>query len=489
MTDISSPAVAPRGLFRRPRVRTRLYAGFLSLILVAMILTATGIWAVGHLHGRIATLAQVDAKAERVLSLQTLLETIRRVQTRFMLDGNEAAAEILLATQTKAQTVLGDQMGSTISPQRQATYKTVAARLSDQIAGSTKLLDLGHTAAGARARMISQGDLLTAASDKMMAAMHNQNNEALGSAASQLERAILLVRVENWRFLATRDPAGVDTFHAVADTATKTAVELDLMVRTLENTGMATPDARATIAPARDALDGYRRDFDIASVAILGQTALFNDTLVPLIGGMQTELAKAAGQLTSLSAATSQEADSAVALATIVELTVAAAGIILGGGLAFLIGRSILRPLAGMTGAMTRLANGDHKIDIPARGNADEMGDMARAVEVFRHNSMEAARLAAEQTVEHEDKRRRAEILAGLVRDFEAKASALAESLASSATELQATATSMSGTAAQTNDQAASVASAAQQMSASIQTIAASAEELQDPWTDRATTP
>ena len=61
---------------------------------------------------------------------------------------------------------------------------------------------------------------------------------------------------------------------------------------------------------------------------------------------------------------------------------------ILSGLLACLFARAIGDQVRAMTAAMRKLAGGDTLIEIPAQGNKDEVGDMARAVEVFRDNAI-----------------------------------------------------------------------------------------------------
>lgn len=60
----------------------------------------------------------------------------------------------------------------------------------------------------------------------------------------------------------------------------------------------------------------------------------------------------------------------------------------------FMVG--IIRPLRKMTTFMTSLAQGDIKSDVPLRDQTDEIGDMAKAVEVFRLNAVERARTEIE---------------------------------------------------------------------------------------------
>ncbi|WP_296101118.1 methyl-accepting chemotaxis protein [uncultured Agrobacterium sp.] len=58
--------------------------------------------------------------------------------------------------------------------------------------------------------------------------------------------------------------------------------------------------------------------------------------------------------------------------------------------------RAIVTPIVGMTDAMSRLANGDNNVDVPAVDRGDEVGKMAKAVLVFKDSAIEKQRLAGE---------------------------------------------------------------------------------------------
>lgn len=75
-------------------------------------------------------------------------------------------------------------------------------------------------------------------------------------------------------------------------------------------------------------------------------------------------------------------------------LTAAIAGALL--VLAFFIGRSITKPVEALTRTMGTLASGDHEVDVPGADRSDEIGEMARAVEVFRENGLKMAQLSEE---------------------------------------------------------------------------------------------
>jgi signal transduction histidine kinase/FixJ family two-component response regulator len=58
----------------------------------------------------------------------------------------------------------------------------------------------------------------------------------------------------------------------------------------------------------------------------------------------------------------------------------------------------VIEPLSGLTAAMAKVAAGEHDIEPPYRDRLDEIGDMARALEVFRENAV--ARIQAEHAAD-----------------------------------------------------------------------------------------
>ncbi|MBX4907948.1 MULTISPECIES: methyl-accepting chemotaxis protein [Rhizobium] len=64
--------------------------------------------------------------------------------------------------------------------------------------------------------------------------------------------------------------------------------------------------------------------------------------------------------------------------------------------LAWLMSRTIVRPVVGMTAAMDRLAGGQNDIEVPAVERGDEIGRMAQSVLVFKQAAIEKLRLAGE---------------------------------------------------------------------------------------------
>ncbi len=144
----------------------------------------------------------------------------------------------------------------------------------------------------------------------------------------------------------------------------------------------------------------------------------------------------------------------------------------------FVVGRGVSAPILGMTQAMTKLAGGDKTIEIPGFGRADEIGNMASAVQVFKDSMIRADELAGEQRTAQERREKRAQRMEASIKSFDQSVSGLLQTLADAASQLQSTARAMSTTAESTNHRAAAAASAANQASANVQTVAGAAEEL-----------
>ncbi|HZE45940.1 MAG TPA: cache domain-containing protein, partial [Xanthobacteraceae bacterium] len=159
---------------------------------------------------------------------------------------------------------------------------------------------------------------------------------------------------------------------------------------------------------------------------------------------------------------------------TLRSLVLAAAVILLLAGLgAFLLGRGLSRPVAALTETMNRLSGGDTGIAIPGRARADELGTMAKAVEVFRQSMIEAEHLRSEQTeTEKRTATQRKADMRRMADAFEAAVGEIVGAVSTASSELEASATSMSRTAENTQRLSGIVTSASEEASANVQSVA-----------------
>ncbi|GJD97944.1 methyl-accepting chemotaxis protein [Methylobacterium iners] len=136
-------------------------------------------------------------------------------------------------------------------------------------------------------------------------------------------------------------------------------------------------------------------------------------------------------------------------------------------------------PIIGMTRIMRRLAGGDHDVQVLGAHRRDEIGEMAKAVQVFKDGLIRMGDLETETALARSSaEAQRKAAMREMADNFEAAISGIVGMVASAATELQATAQSMTGTASETASQSSTVAAAAEQAATNVTTVAAAAEEL-----------
>ena len=149
------------------------------------------------------------------------------------------------------------------------------------------------------------------------------------------------------------------------------------------------------------------------------------------------------------------------------------------GAIAWAISASITTALGSLRDRMAGLAGGDLTVEIAEAGRSDEVGAMARAVQVFKDGMIEAERLRSERdgAQARQDQERRSSMLA-LASAFEGSVGDIVGAVAHSASGVQDTARGLSDVSAKAERRAADVAHIAEDASANVQAVASATEEL-----------
>lgn len=291
--------------------------------------------------------------------------------------------------------------------------------------------------------------------------------------AGRVQANLLEARVSVKHYLLTGDSAAADN----VDERLAAAIKLnDELVALLDE-----PQMIETAQSAGANLIIYRDTFDTVVSLPVGDPArdqLVAETLDE-VGPVVAE------NLEDLKLSVKAEQDQigpratkAASQAVIVTAIVGGVAVILGGFAAWIIGTGISRPIRQITEVMKELAGGNKQIDIPGQDRRDEIGDMSKAVLVFKENMIKAEQLAAEEAEAVKRRERRAAKINELTASFDQDMSVILKTLASAATEMQSTATGMSSTAEETSRQSGIVAAAAEQASTNVQTVASATEQL-----------
>ncbi|MFD1624572.1 methyl-accepting chemotaxis protein [Azospirillum griseum] len=143
------------------------------------------------------------------------------------------------------------------------------------------------------------------------------------------------------------------------------------------------------------------------------------------------------------------------------------------------VGNGISTRIRRLAAAMGSLADGDLAVTVPETTRLDELGDMGRAVQVFKENAEARRRLEAEQAAvaqrAEQDKR---QAMAQLAQGFEGSVGGMIQAVSTTTSELERKVLAMSQAADQTNQLAGVVAMASDTTAANVQTVAAASQQL-----------
>lgn len=232
----------------------------------------------------------------------------------------------------------------------------------------------------------------------------------------------------------------------------------------------------------KEALDTLSRQYRQDMVALGSAVAAQNKAVAEFTAlfAQTTPLIDALFAYTSAGLEEAKSAERAIRTQT-QRLTMAIGGVLVAlfCGLSLLLVRSITRPLAQIEGAMEVLARGERLSFIPGTGRRDEIGDMARAIDVFRTNAEEMDRLKLEeQERERLHKQEVAERLGSLAIALEEEMTKRVETVLTEAAGIAAMSQTMTLAATRTGEQSDGVAGAAQDATSNVQTVAAATEQL-----------
>jgi len=290
----------------------------------------------------------------------------------------------------------------------------------------------------------------------------------------------------------------------------------------------------AEVAPkiktAQDMLTAYEKGVTEIAKITVDRNTLSRDTLVPVFTRVKAAIDETRKRIHDRQTGIVEIARGAADRMQLIVAGTALAALLLGLIAAWAIARGITRPIQAMVAAMGRLADRDWSVEVPARARRDEIGDIARAVQVFKENGIEnealqkeaeenrirearqkeeqaqaasearaekrrmdeEARIAEERRQREADEaqrkaeaamaaqaeeRRRKEMQA-LADGFEQAVGAVVEAVGSASVEMRDLAERMVASVDATQSRAATVAAASEQASANVQTVAAATEEL-----------
>ncbi|MEY9416335.1 methyl-accepting chemotaxis protein [Bradyrhizobium japonicum] len=455
----------------RLRIRGRLYAGFMALVAVGLVMAVVAIWNLRSVQDQVAKASAFSDSTARVLEVSTHLQAIQRANLRYIYDASEPAMKEAAERETAATELLKVGAQGTLSEERRRLYNDLIADIAKMRSLRDNLGDAVNEARTGKATLLPSGDELTVKMGKLVDVARAAVDEDTGALVADLESRLLLVQIANWRFLALRDSKGPANFRTNVDRASQRLSALEKSPQAAE--------LRTTLAPVKTSLGIYKSAFETTSAAMLQADEIYHKSLAPLIVDSIAKLKVAETALKKDYKESRSQAEAVIDGTTTVQAIAGCLATLFGLIVAFLIARSIVGPLTSMTRAMGLLPGGNLEVEIPGRGKADEIGDMAKAIEVFKTNMIDTERLRTEQT---ETEARQAESrkadMVRLADQFEQAVGEIVDTVSSASNELEASAGTLTATATRAQNLSTEVASASQEATANVQAVASATEQL-----------
>jgi methyl-accepting chemotaxis protein len=454
------------------KIVTKIGLGFACVLTILAISSAAAYVAFSDVADGFTTYAHRVTVVGIAREIDRSFLELRRNAREYAATSAEANAGVARKESQHLRGLLQQGLAEIKNPQRHAKIEEMASLTEAYLQSFEHVAASTQAAAKLNATILpAAGTAMSRTMDELIADAVKAGNTDVVVLGNQADRLLLVGRLASARqlgHLGVVDPAEADTPFK------KTA---DLLTRICDMTE-GTPLA-ADCAAALGSLADYQQ---VKSQTVTLQTEVSN-----LINGEMRSNGDRIQQdaETIRDSGIAEEAtEESSTMATLdstrrLVLEFAAGGVLLGSVCAWLIGRGISGPVVRLCTVMGALAGGDKTIAVPGVERGDEIGAMAKAVDIFKRNMSEMDRLRDEQ----ENHKRIAQIeskaaLRKLADGFENQVGGVIQSVGSATAQLQVVSQHLQDNAARTSTEAASVATASAQSAANAQAVASASEEL-----------
>ncbi len=459
------------GTFRNLNVAHKVVFGTGSILAFLAIASTVAFFGLRTADSNFKEYRQAARQTAQLGQIQANLLSARIAVKDYIIGNSDKAAETAETRLTATVSLSREAEKFFTEPQEVENFQTAATELAEYQEAFHRIVGF----AAHRNTLVDELNALGPQAERKITSIMKSAFEAGDASASYYSgvtlRNLLLARLYANRFLVDNLPASAtraeQELTAFGVAAAKLASELQ------------NPTRVRLAREVKEVAASYQTTFASVVGVIEERNGVITGTLDPL-GAHITEVImdmkyanKAQKDILG------PQASAAIEQSVITGLIVAIVAMVLGLLLSIVTSRAIAGPIKLMTNAMRDLAGGNINVDIPAKGQTDEIGLMADTVEVFRQNMQETDRLKAEQeAAQAKAEQEKTETMQSLANSFEKSIGGIVDGLESAARELTTSSAAMSTASETTSNRADTVSSAADEASVNVQTVASSAEEL-----------
>jgi methyl-accepting chemotaxis protein len=399
------------------------------------------------------------------IAARSLLEQL----TRHAVDGAPESGQAVLGALDRVDRYLGTlktgDLGAGITGSAQTALST--ARALKESFGALDLLAVklapagqGNDETSLPARMAQASTAFRAAADALREA-----GDAMGS--TRLMGQMPKIDSEVNQLILTRDftnSQAIDTLHS----------RFEAMRRTIDQADSTDPALKEKLHNIIDAYETALKDWSSAGQniqSLLADGQQQSGTLMQQLATMRSDLHKLADE-----AATRLSQTRSATGARILAIMGGVLLLVLVFMLAMIV--AVVRPLAEVRAAITRLAAGDTQVVMSSLPRRHELGAIANTLRIFRDNAAERRRLEEERQREADNQTLRAQALRDRVIEFETGIGSVITGIEEASRQMNATAATLTGIVQSTDADKRSVTHSSGEASTKVESVAGATDEL-----------
>lgn len=453
------------------KISHKIFGGFGIMLILLMSISAFAYFALEGSKSGFMEYRSLALQTNASGRVQANLLEARLQAKNFLIDASPENIENVKARANKTLEMITNLRGRVDTPEKVAVADEAESAMKNYLAAFGEVTQKqAHRNALVNDVLNKNGPSMERKLTAIMKSAFNDNDAEAAFRAGETLRHLLLARLYVVKFLVENDN---NSFSRVQKELAGAAKTHKTLFANLEN-----PTRRKLAGEFAPLLEAYGTAFQDVHDTINARNTIIKDTL-DVIGP------KVANNVEQLKLSIKKQQDivgpetvAAIQASEVTEIAVSAFSLIFGIAAAWFIGNGISTPLNRITAAMGRLAEGDTTSEIEGADRGDEIGDMARATEVFRDNAIERTRLEEESGAEGVKRQQRQAKVDGLIASFRTDIEEVLARVGENMDQMEQTTGALTNIAEQASGQANGAASASEEASANVQTVAGAAEEL-----------
>jgi methyl-accepting chemotaxis protein len=361
-------------LFNDRKISTKITIGFACVLAITAVISVNSYLAFQKADIGFQDVAYSSKNAARASLLEQNLVLLRGAAREFAQSGNPAVLDRAKKGIVTSRDTFQELVTTVKDPARKQKMQEIAQQFGVFAGIFDKIVQLRL------AQTTMTADILSPNADKARAAFQELYKVAAKDAdievatfAYQGVDLLGQLRMNMIRYNARRDKESGDNVEKYYGELTQLVTRLGPLIK---------DDGRKLYDAIKAANDGYRAGY-VKVNAIGAEQERLNAESNKLVDTIDADVADIKARIATNATNVEQGNRELISSTETLIAAIAVGGLIIGGLLAWIIGRAIARPIIALVPELNKLADGDFNVAIPGLGRKDEVGEIANAAETL----------------------------------------------------------------------------------------------------------